>query len=75
MGRIEWDVKNCMQSRQDYRIAVKGKRRDNDSKGHDPGGARTCAEICRVTTKLDLTGGGVCAGLCHDRVIRWNHDK
>ena len=27
MGRIEWDVKDCMKSRQDYTIAVKKKKK------------------------------------------------
>ena len=27
MGRIEWDVKDSMQSRQDYMIAVKEEKR------------------------------------------------
>ena len=33
-GRIEWDVKDCMQSRQDYIIAVK-ERKDMMSSNED----------------------------------------
>ena len=51
MGRIEWDIKDCMQSRQDYIIWVKEKRRDTDSEGDSPGVAARRAELCGVTPR------------------------
>ena len=36
----------CTQSRQDYIIALKEKRRDTDSEEDSPGGAARHAEIC-----------------------------
>ena len=44
MGMGKWDVKDYMQSRQDYIIAVKEKRRDTDSEGYSGG----CGEEHRV---------------------------
>ena len=41
MGRIEWDVKDCMHPRQDYIIVVKEKRRDTSRKKNSPGDAET----------------------------------
>ena len=48
MGRIEWDIKDCMQSRQDYIIAVKEKRRDTSGEEDSPGDAKTRG-VCKVT--------------------------
>ena len=47
MGRIKWDVKDCIQSRQDYITAVKG-RRNTRHKEDSPGDAAMCAESCGV---------------------------
>ena len=44
MGRIEWDVKDCMQSRQDYIIALQGEKR-YEMQGRQPMG---CGEARRV---------------------------
>ena len=49
MERIEWDFKDCMQSRQDYILAVKKKRRDTDSEEDSPGDAARRAKLYGVT--------------------------
>ena len=53
-GGIEWDVKDCMQSRQDYIIAVKG-RRDTRHEEDSPGDAATRAESCGVRWRGGLS--------------------
>ena len=48
----EWEGQvgrqDCMQSRQDYIIAVKKKRRETDSEEDSPGGAARRADVCGV---------------------------
>ena len=46
MRRIEWDVKDCIQSRQGYILAVK-ERRDTNCEEVSPGDAETC-RVCGV---------------------------
>ena len=53
MGRIEWNIKDCMQSRQDYIIAVE-ERRDTSREEDSPGDAETHG-VCRVTWRGNLS--------------------
>ena len=51
---------DCMQSRQDYILAVEEKRRDTDREEDSPGGAARRTELCRITFLTRQYVGDVC---------------
>ena len=65
MGRIEWDVNDCMQSRQDYMAAFQKKRRDTSHEDDSSGDAET-RRVCGVEWRSGLSWqhvGDACGSL------------